>query len=279
MIAMALANEPKVLIADEPTTALDVTIQAQILALLADLKDRLSMSMILITHDMGVVAGHADRINVMYAGKIAETADAQELFDSMRHPYTQGLLASIPRLAQDNTQRLYSIPGIPPDLANPPSGCRYAARCAYATDRCREEDPELTGESSGHRFACWHPVDGPLDLTAGTSAHERSAAADAALASGENVLLEVTDLVKEFPLGGGFSFRSQKASVKAVSGVSLALGPGQTFGLVGESGCGKTTLGRMIVGLEPPDRGRVTLGGEQISALKGNELRTRRRDL
>ncbi len=279
MIAIALACEPKVLIADEPTTALDVTIQAQILALLADLKERLRMSMILITHDMGVVAGHADRINVMYAGRIAETTGTRRLFARMRHPYTQGLLASIPRLAQDNTQRLFTVPGLPPDLANPPAGCRFAARCSYATDRCREEEPELVGEETEHRFACWHPVDGPLSLTS-ASVDDRPAAAGTTdlTAPPRKALLEVTDLVKEFPVASGL-LRRGKLSVKAVSGVSLSLGPGQTFGLVGESGCGKTTLGRMIVGLDKPDKGTVTLEGRQISELHGGELRRHRRDL
>ena len=275
MIAMALANEPKVLIADEPTTALDVTIQAQILTLLADLKDRLGMAMILITHDMGVVAGHADRINVMYAGRIAETTQTDALFSGMRHPYTQGLLASIPRLAQDNTQRLYTVPGLPPDLSNPPTGCRFAARCAYATEQCREEDPALTGPAE-HKFACWHPVNGPLDLTASTVVTPRAEGAPEKAAA--RPLLEVTDLVKEFPVGGGL-FGRGKHVVHAVSGVSLSLGYGETFGLVGESGCGKTTLGRMIVGLDKPDVGRVTLDGQEVGALRGRELRRHRRDL
>src|SRR5215467_9521922 len=166
MIAMALACEPKLLIADEPTTALDVTIQAQILALLDDLRSRLGMAMLLITHDMGVIAGHADRVNVMYAGRLVEESETGELFQHMHHPYTQALLASIPRLSQDNTRRLYSIPGTPPDLSNPPGGCRFAARCAYVTQRCRDTEPELTGLSRAHVFACWHPVEGPLDLSA-----------------------------------------------------------------------------------------------------------------
>src|ERR1035438_10177218 len=164
MIAMALSCEPKVLIADEPTTALDVTIQAQILALLDDLKSRLGMAMLLITHDMGVIAGHADRVNVMYAGRMVETTDTGTLFSHMHHPYTQALLASIPRLDQDNTQRLLSIGGLPPDLASPPPGCRFAPRCSRATDKCRQDEPPLTGPSLEHLFSCWHPVDGPLAL-------------------------------------------------------------------------------------------------------------------
>src|SRR5579859_3525857 len=164
MIAMALSCEPKLLIADEPTTALDVTIQAQILALLRDLKDRLGMALLLITHDMGVIAGHADRVNVMYAGRVVETADAVELFNSMHHPYTQALLASIPQLDQDANKALHAIPGLPPDLAHPPQGCRFAARCSRATDKCRAEEPSLSGKTYEHRFSCWHPVDGPLAL-------------------------------------------------------------------------------------------------------------------
>src|SRR6266568_673882 len=164
MIAMALACEPKLLIADEPTTALDVTIQAQILALLRDLKDRLGMAMLLITHDMGVIAGHADRVNVMYAGRVVETAEVNNLFNEMHHPYTQALLASIPQLDQDARKALHAIPGLPPDLAHPPQGCRFAARCPRATDKCRAEEPPLAGKTFDHRFACWHPVNGPLAL-------------------------------------------------------------------------------------------------------------------
>src|SRR6266571_3158808 len=167
MIAMALACEPKLLIADEPTTALDVTIQAQILKLLDDLKTRLGMAMLLITHDMGVIAGHADRVNVMYAGRIVETTETDNLFAHMHHPYTQALLASIPRLSQDAGQRLLNIPGLPPDLTKPPAGCRFAARCGRATEKCRTDEPPLTGDTLGHLFACWHAVDGPLPIAAG----------------------------------------------------------------------------------------------------------------
>ena len=166
MIAMALSCEPKLLIADEPTTALDVTIQAQILALLHDLTDRLGMAMLLITHDMGVIAGHADRVQVMYAGRMVEAAETGNLFRHMRHPYTRALLASIPRLNSSSTQRLFTISGLPPDLARPPAGCRFAPRCSRATDKCRSEEPPLAGENQEHRFACWHPVDGPASAQA-----------------------------------------------------------------------------------------------------------------
>ena len=158
MIAIALSCEPKLLIADEPTTALDVTIQLQILELLYSLKQRLRMAVLLITHDMGVIAGRADRVNVMYAGKIVEAAPTEELFDSMRHPYTEALLASIPRMDQLTDAPLYSIPGLPPDLGHPPTWCRFQPRCQYATALCREQEPPLKGDTPEHPYACFHPV-------------------------------------------------------------------------------------------------------------------------
>jgi peptide/nickel transport system ATP-binding protein len=354
MIAMALANEPKLLIADEPTTALDVTIQAQILALLRDLKERLGMAMLLITHDMGVIAGHADRVNVMYAGRVVESAEVNELFTTMHHPYTQALLASIPQLDQDANKALHAIPGLPPDLSHPPAGCRFAARCSRATDKCRAEEPPLSGVSWEHRFACWHPVDGPLALTvigdagpdaastglASSDAESMAEAAvgepvglvadaeldddaqaaeaqevqgaqeahgvgaivvaagievtadgrlevtertvEAAIADGNRgggaPLLELRNLVKEYPITSGVLQR-KVASVKAVSDVSFSVPAGTTFGLVGESGCGKTTIGKMIVALEKPNSGAVTLAGLNVSKLHGAELRRKRRDL
>jgi peptide/nickel transport system ATP-binding protein len=348
MIAMALANEPQLLIADEPTTALDVTIQAQILALLRDLKDRLGMAMLLITHDMGVIAGHADRVNVMYAGRVVETAGVIDLFSEMHHPYTQALLASIPQLDQDAKKALHAIPGLPPDLSNPPQGCRFAARCSRATDKCRTDEPSLSGKTFEHRFSCWHPVDGPLALTVigqggpsaastgllapdGASIEEASAAGEPALvadapltgaetsepdigqgsagsepavvaagltltadgrlevierpvepaaAAGDGAvpLLDLRNLVKEYPVTSGIMQR-KVASVKAVSDVSFSVPAGTTFGLVGESGCGKTTIGKMIVALEKPNSGAITLGGTNVSSLRGAELRRKRRDL
>jgi oligopeptide/dipeptide ABC transporter ATP-binding protein len=278
MIAIALSCEPKVLLADEPTTALDVTIQAQILALLDDLRDRLGMATLLVTHDMGVVAGRTSRINVMYAGRIVETASTHELFSAMRHPYTQALLASIPRLESDNRRALTSVPGVPPDLTNPPAGCRFAARCPYATDRCREEEPPLTGDA-GHRFSCWHPVDGPVRTTPTiVTVLPGTSAADGASGNGSGHLLDVVNAVREYPIKAGVLQRPV-ASVKAVSDVSLHLDVGETFGLVGESGCGKTTLGKLIVGIEKPDAGTILLDGNQVFRFRGRKLRRVRRDL
>ena len=286
VIAMALACEPKLLIADEPTTALDVTIQAQILSLLDDLRERLTMGVLLITHDLGVVAGRADRVMVMYAGQIVEHGQTQTVFDTMRHPYTQALLESIPRIEADRTAMLYSIPGAPPDLANPPVGCRFAARCRYARDRCQTEDPALGGDDPAHTYACFYPVSGML-----SSAPEQASGSGVAswvAPQGhstdhtglieERPLLILEDVVKEFPVTKGVLQR-RVAAVHAVSGVSLEVRRGETFGLVGESGCGKTTLGRLIAGMEKSDTGTITFDGRQVTSLRGASLRAQAGDV
>jgi peptide/nickel transport system ATP-binding protein len=285
VIAMALACEPKLLIADEPTTALDVTIQAQILELLDDLKDRLHMGMLLITHDLGVIAGRADRVMVMYAGRIVETGMTGEVFAAMRHPYTQALLASVPELDTDRAEVLYSIAGAPPDLSHPPVGCRFASRCQYAQDRCRSEDPLLDGPSSERQYACFFPVDGPLTdvLTTtnggpGASPAPPTARTATDSQNGDAPLLTVNNVVKEFPIRRGILQR-QTGAVHAVSDVTFEVQKGEAFGLVGESGCGKTTLGRMIVGLETVSSGRIVIDGDEVSKLRGHELRRKRRDL
>jgi oligopeptide/dipeptide ABC transporter ATP-binding protein len=277
MIAIALACEPRMLIADEPTTALDVTIQAQILRVLDDLKERLGMATLLVTHDMGVVAGRADRINVMYAGRIVETAPTERLFAQMRHPYTQALLGSIPRLDQDAQKALVSVPGLPPDLTQPPPGCRFAPRCPRATDQCVAEEPPLSGTDAEHRFACWHPVDGPVARLAELEVRPRERPTQAASPNGH--LLQITDVVREYPVTAGAVLQRKVGSVKAVSGVTLHVDAGETLGLVGESGCGKTTLGKLVVGVEKPDAGSITLEGRAIFALHGRTLRRARHDL
>jgi peptide/nickel transport system ATP-binding protein len=285
MIAMALACEPKLLIADEPTTALDVTIQAQILDLIDDLRQRLHMAVLLITHDMGVIAGRTDRVVVMYAGKVAEEADTVELFSRMRHPYSEALLESVPKLDRSPADRLMSISGLPPDLSQTITNCRFAPRCQYATDQCRTEDPPLEdvvgGRTVVHRFACFHPVS--HETAAAVTVTDR--AEDPRL---EQRRLEVAEfpeilrverLVKEFPVLGGGVIRRTIGSVKAVSDVSFTVRRGETFGLVGESGCGKTTVGRLIVALERPKAGTIRFEGQDVHDLGGSAMRTRRRDL
>jgi peptide/nickel transport system ATP-binding protein len=282
MIAMALACEPKLLIADEPTTALDVTIQKQILELIDDLRLRLGMSVILVTHDLGVIAGRADRVAVMYAGKIAETTDTGTLFANPRHPYTEALFQALPDKAAETKERLYSIPGIPPDLVNPPVGCRFAARCRYVTDRCREEDPPLGGEVAGHQFACFHPV-GAAEFSRSVKAPERVGPPQPEFAatdgSGAPVLLSVEHLVKDFPVTRGAVLQRRVGFVSAVADVNFAIRSGQTLGLVGESGCGKTTIGRLVVGLEKPTAGAINFQGKDLARSSGREYRQERRDI
>jgi peptide/nickel transport system ATP-binding protein len=282
MIAMALACEPKLLIADEPTTALDVTIQKQILELIDDLRLRLGMAVILVTHDLGVIAGRADRVAVMYAGKIAETTDTGTLFGNPRHPYTEALFQSLPDKAAESKERLYSIPGIPPDLMNPPKGCRFAARCRYATDECREEQPPLGGEVAGHLFACYHPVgEAEWSRTAKVVDHVGPRMPELVEADSTDapVLLDVEHLVKDFPVTKGAVMQRRVGSVSAVADVNFTIRGGQTLGVVGESGCGKTTIGRLVVGLDKPTAGSINFEGRDLARSSGREYRKERQNI
>ncbi|QFY12013.1 dipeptide ABC transporter ATP-binding protein [Nonomuraea phyllanthi] len=264
VIAMALIRSPRLLIADEPTTALDVTTQRQILELIDDLREEFKMAVILVTHDLGVIAGRADRVAVMYAGRVVETGTTAELFRSPRHRYTEALMRALPESAAadaDGQGRLYSIPGLPPDLSRPLTGCRFAPRCRFATDECRTTDVALTpdGAGSGHEFACLHPVTEPVAITA-------SSAAPRAASGAAEPLLTVRDLVKEYDAGGA-GVRKVSGRVSAVAGVSFDVAPGETLGIVGESGCGKSTVGRLVAGLEPSTSGQIIVDGTDVATL------------
>ena len=282
MIAMALVCKPRILIADEPTTALDVTTQMQILDLIDELRDEYKMGVILITHDLGVVAGHTDRVAVMYAGRIVETAPTKTLFTEPKHRYTSSLMAALPERALEAGTKLFSIPGAPPSLTNLPVGCRFAARCLWATDECRAGYPDLSGDDS-HTFSCFHPVqegdESPAILQAKLdSTSAEGAASDVPQISNE-VLLDVKEASREYESAGSGFFKRNKGVVSAVDRVSISVKKGETYGLVGESGCGKSTVGRLIAGLEPPSGGAIELDGRDLATLKGRDAVRIHRDV
>ncbi len=265
MIAMALACNPKLLIADEPTTALDVTTQAQILALLRRLARELGMSILLITHDMGVAAEMADRIVVMYGGKVVEVGETERIFDQPYHPYTAGLLDCVPRMDGSRGQRLPNLEG------------RFTPRCPYVVQKfTRTRDPALTDpKGDGHLVATWYNYEPGL-ATARIEGQPGQAVRPAE--SGAEPLLEVTEIKKYFPIKGGLLNRTRDY-VRAVDGVSFKIYPGETLGLVGESGCGKSTLGRVLLRLQEATGGQVKFEGRDLAALSPRDLRQLRRDV
>ncbi len=274
MIAMALAGQPKLLIADEPTTALDVTIQAQVLQLLRDTQAASGMALLLITHDLGVVAEMAHQVGVMYAGQIVEQASRDKLFEQPLHPYTQKLFAALPDATRRN-RSLAAIPGNVPPLGSVTHGCRFSARCDKAWSLCNEKMPEWTnvGEGQGVRCHLYSTADAAVRRVngEGRSADAGSAVVPSTLSLPPS-LLEVSDLRVHFPIRKGILQRVV-GQVKAVDGVSLDIPQGRTLALVGESGCGKTTLGKALLQLISPVAGSVKFAGRQMI---GSDIREQR---
>jgi len=278
MIAMAIANDPVLLIADEPTTALDVTIQAQVMEVLAKARARTGAAMILITHDLGLVAETADRIGVMYGGRIIEKSSIARVFGETAHPYSAGLLASLPRISEQR-ESLYSIPGHVPDMRNRPSGCVFHPRCAMSEGRepCRTEVPPLRPVADTHVAACHFAEETPS-----WAARQVNAAAVvppsavAARAKGP-LTLEVTNVDKLFYVQKSRGWG--RDTLNAVRDVSLEISKGETLGLVGESGCGKSTLGRVILGLHPATSGVIELKGNNLQKMSGRAFRAVRREM
>ena len=288
MIAIALSCNPELLVADEPTTALDVTIQAQILELLRDLQKERQMSVLLITHDLGVVADVAHRVAVMYAGEIVETADSGDFFAAPRHPYARKLFDSLPT-ANKRGRPLAVIPGAVPPLTRVFEGCRFVERCEHALPSCSSSVPAwiALGAASGVRCQLYAP-----EMKSGLPAESPTASAPAQSTSAQtpvpqapelgaqmdasNALLRVNDLKVHFPIRKGLLKRTV-GHVHAVDGVSFAIPRGRTLGLVGESGCGKTTIGKGVLRLIEPTSGAVLYDGEDLIGLTRKRLRERRR--
>ncbi|MEV0249895.1 ABC transporter ATP-binding protein [Nocardia sp. NPDC050712] len=278
VIAMAIANDPELIICDEPTTALDVTVQAQILNLLRKARDITGAGVIMITHDMGIAATIADRVAVMYAGKIVETAAADALFTAPRMPYTVGLLGSIPRIDGPARTPLIPIVGAPPAMHALPAGCSFAPRCPVVLDECRHTEPPLTATEPGHVAACLRTGEvGTDDLF---SAYRREITEPAAEATPDpQVVLRVTDLVKTFTLTSGVVFRRRTGEVRAVDGISFEVHAGRTLALVGESGSGKSTTLTQILDLVRPEGGTIEILGRDISVMSKTEKRAIRRQM
>ncbi|MEU3574154.1 ABC transporter ATP-binding protein [Kitasatospora sp. NPDC036755] len=280
VIALAIAHRPSVLIADEPTTALDVTVQAQILDVLRLAQRETGAGLVLITHDLGVVAGHADDVAVMYAGRIVEHTGVDELFRRPTMPYTARLLASVPTVDSGVRRPLVPVGGEPPSLVALPGGCPFAPRCAVALDVCRSTEPDLaapagrTGRAACHRAR--EIADGGLD-PAGQAVSVPAAPTGSGERRAGEVVLRVEDLVKTFPITKGALLKRRVGTLHAVNHVSFELRAGETLGLVGESGSGKTTTLREVLRLRAPEGGRIEVAGTDVATLRStarvNELR------
>ena len=267
MIAMALAAEPEVVIMDEPTTALDVVVQREILSEIFELKDRLGFSVLFITHDLSLLLEIADRIVIMYAGRVVESGTREEIHGNAAHPYTRGLLTSFPKLHGPRV-KLSGIPGSPPDLRGALNGCPFIPRCAFATDACKSIDMTLTPVQDGHLSAC------PFVNAAGTAQPQVAPEASRAAVTGQEVL-EAAELEKHFRLGRG----RRATEVRAVDHVSIALRRGAITALVGESGSGKTTVARLLAGQEHRTGGQILLDGRPIEPTDRRGFRAYKSDV
>ncbi|MFJ2767849.1 dipeptide ABC transporter ATP-binding protein [Streptomyces sp. NPDC087300] len=268
MIAMAVANDPDVILADEPTTALDVTIQAQVLDVLHTARRETGAALLLVSHDLGVIAGAADRVAVMYAGRIVETAPVDELFARPRMPYTLGLLGAVPRVDGAGPAVLVPVPGTPPAPAEHPAGCAFAPRCPLAQERCGQGDaPALAAAGADHEVACVRADEvaagrlGPLDVFPVPELPDPVPVAD-----DRAPVLRVRGLAKTFPVLKGAAFKRRVGSVYAVDGVDLDIRRGQTLALVGESGSGKSTTLFELLNLAAPEAGEIELFGRPVGA-------------
>ncbi len=270
MIAMAIANDPALIIADEPTTALDVTVQAQILDLLQKAREVTGAAILLITHDLGVVAGLADRVGVMYAGKLVESGTIDDVFYRTRMPYTLGLLGSLPRPDQGAHQALTPIEGNPPSVVSLPPGCPFAPRCPLRIEQCAEVEPALVHRGDTHAAACHRSDEVERRRGAGEAVFPAGHVVEVVARSPRDerpVVLSVRDLVKEFPVLRGAVLRRRVGSLRAVDGVTFDIREGETLGLVGESGCGKTSTIMEILNLTQPQAGAVTALGQDTATM------------
>jgi peptide/nickel transport system ATP-binding protein len=276
MIALAIVNNPKLLIADEPTTALDVTIQAQVLATLKRLTEERGSSLILITHDLGVVAEIAQRVLVMYAGRAVESGSVETIFEESRHPYTRGLLGSRP--SARHRRKLIPISGSPPGVLERPPGCAFHTRCALSNGReiCRNTEPSLLAIGSEHLAACHFSgeIDSAAQGVSGAQAEKTFRPAQTSV----DPIVSVRGLSKNFKIRGGSLF-SKHSGVRAVSQVSFDLFPGSTVGVVGESGSGKSTLARLVVRTMTATEGSISMLGEDIARLDAKRLRPYRSEI